>query len=72
MKVTNSKTLTTQNISSCTEIISPSLRKTVYISGISIEKYSIVEWDDVKDVAEQIDTFVNNGGIIIEVRRKQD
>lgn len=42
--------------------------KTVYISGnfIAIEKFSIVEWDDVKDaVAEQIETFVDNGGIII-------
>lgn len=44
--------------------------KTVYISGnfIAIEKYNIVEWNDVKDaVAEQIETFVNNGGIIITV-----
>ena len=42
--------------------------KTVYISGnfIAIEKFSIVEWEDVKDaVAEQIETFVANGGIII-------
>jgi NFU1 iron-sulfur cluster scaffold homolog, mitochondrial len=42
--------------------------KTVYISGnfIAIEKFSIVAWDDVKDaVAEQIETFVANGGIII-------
>jgi Fe-S cluster biogenesis protein NfuA len=42
--------------------------KTVYISGnfIAIEKYSIVEWEDVKDaVAEQIESFVSNGGIII-------
>ncbi|HAT80726.1 MAG TPA: hypothetical protein DCS17_04830 [Flavobacterium sp.] len=42
--------------------------KTVYISGnfIAIEKFSIVEWDDVKDaVAEQIETFVANGGIIV-------
>ena len=42
--------------------------KTVYISGnfIAIEKFSIVEWDDVKDaVAEQIVLFVSNGGIII-------
>jgi hypothetical protein len=34
--------------------------KTIYISGnfIAIEKYNIVEWDDVKDaVAEQINTF---------------
>jgi NFU1 iron-sulfur cluster scaffold homolog, mitochondrial len=42
--------------------------KTVYISGnfIAIDKYNIVEWDDVKDaVAEQIEVFVNKGGIII-------
>jgi Fe-S cluster biogenesis protein NfuA len=42
--------------------------KTVYISGnfIAIEKFSIVEWDDVKDaVAEQIEKFVTDGGIII-------
>jgi Fe-S cluster biogenesis protein NfuA len=42
--------------------------KTVYISGnfIAIEKFSIVEWEDVKDaVAEQIETFVASGGIII-------
>jgi NFU1 iron-sulfur cluster scaffold homolog, mitochondrial len=42
--------------------------KTVYISGnfIAIEKFSIVAWDDVKDaVAEQIENFVANGGIII-------
>ena len=44
--------------------------KTVYISGnfIAIERYNIVEWDDVKEaVAEQIENFVNNGGIIITV-----
>lgn len=42
--------------------------KTVYISGnfIAIEKFSIVEWEDVQvAVAEQIETYVNNGGIII-------
>lgn len=42
--------------------------KTVYISGnfIAIERYNIVEWDDVKDeVAEQITEFVNSGGQII-------
>ncbi len=42
--------------------------KTVYISGnfIAIEKFSIVEWEYVKDaVAEQIENFVNDGGIII-------
>lgn len=44
--------------------------KTVYISGnfIAIERYNIVEWSDVQDaVAEQIETFVDNGGIIITV-----
>ena len=44
--------------------------KTVYILGnfIAIERYSIVEWDDVKDaVAEQIASFVDKGGIIIKV-----
>jgi Fe-S cluster biogenesis protein NfuA len=44
--------------------------KTIYISGnfIAIEKYNIVEWDDVKDaVAEQINTFVSSGGTIIAI-----
>ncbi|MDR7209194.1 NifU family protein [Flavobacterium piscis] len=44
--------------------------KTVYISGnfIAIERYSIVEWDDVKEaVAEQIEAFVDKGGVIINV-----
>ncbi|WP_264532256.1 NifU N-terminal domain-containing protein [Flavobacterium sp. N502540] len=48
--------------------------KTVYISGnfIAIERYSIVEWDDVKDaVAEQITSFVDNGGVIIKVEETQ-
>lgn len=43
--------------------------KTVYISGnfIAIERYSIVEWEDVQDaVAEQISAFVDKGGIIIK------
>ena len=43
--------------------------KSVYISGnfIAIERYSIVEWEDVQDaVAEQIEEFVNNGGVIIK------
>lgn len=44
--------------------------KTVYISGnfIAIERYSIVDWDDVKDaVAEQISAFVEKGGVIIKI-----
>lgn len=46
--------------------------KTVYISGnfIAIEKYNIVEWEDVKSaVAEQIESFVSNGGIIISIEK---
>lgn len=42
--------------------------KTVYISGnfIAIERFSIVEWEDVKDaVAEQIESFVADGGVIV-------
>ncbi|MWB95599.1 NifU family protein [Flavobacterium sp. GA093] len=48
--------------------------KTVYISGnfIAVERYSIVEWDDVKDaVAEQIEAFVAKGGVIIKVEETQ-
>jgi len=48
--------------------------KTVYISGnfIAVERYSIVEWDDVKDaVAEQIEAFVDNGGVIINVEENK-
>ncbi|WP_158727802.1 MULTISPECIES: NifU family protein [unclassified Flavobacterium] len=42
--------------------------KTVYISGnfIAIERFSIVEWDDVKEaVAEQIEQFIKDGGVIV-------
>ena len=51
--------------------------KTVYISGnfIALEKYSIVEWEDVQDdVASQIEQHVNTGGIIVieeEAKKKQ-
>ena len=44
--------------------------KTVFISSnfIAIERFSIVEWEDVKnEVAEQIETYVNNGGIIVNI-----
>ena len=43
--------------------------KTVYISSnfIAVERYNIVEWDDVKDeLAEQIEAYLNDGGIVIE------
>lgn len=42
--------------------------KTVYISSnfIAIERFSIVDWNDVKDaVAEQIEDYVNSGAKII-------
>lgn len=42
--------------------------KKVYISGnfIAVERFNIVEWPDVQDeVAEQIETYLKNGGIII-------
>lgn len=44
--------------------------KTVYISGnfIAIEKFSIVEWEDVQDdVAQQIEEFLKNGGEILKI-----
>lgn len=42
--------------------------KTVYLSGnfVAIERYSIVEWDDVKDaVAEQIEAYLEKGAPVI-------
>jgi Fe-S cluster biogenesis protein NfuA len=42
--------------------------KKVYISGnfIAVERYDIVEWNDVQDeVAQQIETYLNDGGIVI-------
>ena len=42
--------------------------KSVYISGnfIAIEKFSIVEWEDVQEeVAKQIEDFIDKGGKII-------
>jgi len=47
--------------------------KSIYISGnfIAIQRYNIVEWDDVKEaVAEQIGTFINDGGQILTVQEK--
>ena len=48
--------------------------KTVYISGnfIAIEKFSIVEWEDVQnDVAEQIEAFIKNGGEILKIEENK-
>lgn len=42
--------------------------KSVYISGnfIAVEKFSIVEWEDVQDdVAKQIEDFIEKGGKIV-------
>lgn len=47
--------------------------KTVYISGnfIAIEKFSIVEWDDVKhEVAEQMEAYVNAGGEVVKPKEE--
>jgi NFU1 iron-sulfur cluster scaffold homolog, mitochondrial len=43
--------------------------KTVYISSnfIAIEKFSIVEWDDVKHaVADQMEDYINSGGEVVK------
>ena len=43
--------------------------KKVYISGnfIAVERYNIVEWTDVQDeVAQQIEAYLNDGGIVVE------
>ncbi|WP_372753749.1 NifU family protein [Mariniflexile sp.] len=47
--------------------------KKVYISGnfVAVERYNIVEWSDVQDeVAEQIEAYLNDGGIVIEETAK--
>lgn len=48
--------------------------KKVYISGnfIAIERFNIVEWDDVKDeVRVQIEDYLNEGGVVISDNSKQ-
>ncbi len=43
--------------------------KKVYISGnfVAVERYDIVEWNDVQDeVAEQIEAYLNDGGVVVE------
>ena len=47
--------------------------KTVYISGnfIAVEKYNIVEWEDVKHaLAEQMEEYVNSGGDVVKESEK--
>jgi len=49
--------------------------KTVYISGnfIAVEKFSIVEWEDVQDdVAQQIEEFIKNGEKIITIEETEN
>ena len=44
--------------------------KKVYLSGnfIAIERYDIIEWEDVKkEVAIQIEEYLNNGGIVVKI-----
>ncbi|NLP57344.1 NifU family protein [Lutibacter sp. B1] len=48
--------------------------KRVFISAnfIAIERFSIVEWSDVQEeVKEQIENYLNNGGILISDENKQ-
>lgn len=43
--------------------------KKVYISSnfIAVERFDILEWEDVQDeVAEQLESYLNDGGIVIE------
>ena len=43
--------------------------KKVYISGnfVAIERYDIVEWDEIKnEVSKQIEDYLNNGGIVVK------
>jgi Fe-S cluster biogenesis protein NfuA len=47
--------------------------KTIYITQnlIAIEKYNILEWEDVQDeVLDTIQSFINEGGVIIQVTAK--
>jgi Fe-S cluster biogenesis protein NfuA len=42
--------------------------KKIYISGnfVAIERYNIIEWKDVQsDVADQIEDYLNNNGVVI-------
>ncbi|GGG33825.1 NifU family protein [Bizionia arctica] len=47
--------------------------KKIYISGnfIAIERYNIIEWKDVQEeVSEQIATYLNSGGLVVEEKEK--
>ena len=48
--------------------------KKVYISGnfIAIERYDIIEWDAVQtEVAEQIENYLNEGGVVVTTESKK-
>ena len=48
--------------------------KKVYISAnfIAIERYDIVEWDEIKnEVSKQIEEYLNNGGVIVKDKNKK-
>ena len=47
--------------------------KKLYISGnfIAIERYDIVEWDEIKnEVSKQIEDYLNSGGIVVKDIKK--
>lgn len=48
--------------------------KKVYISGnfVAIERFSIVEWEDVQEeVREQIENYLNDGGVVVNAADKK-
>ena len=48
--------------------------KTVYISGnfIAIERFDIVDWEDVQDdVSSHIESYLNQGGVVIEATQNK-
>ena len=49
--------------------------KKVYISGnfLAIERYDIVEWDEIKnEVSKQIEEYLNSGGIVVnDINKKK-
>ncbi|MCL6267331.1 NifU family protein [Flagellimonas myxillae] len=48
--------------------------KTVYISGnfVALERFDIVEWDDVKgEVAQQLVDYLNDGGAVVNEEKMQ-
>jgi hypothetical protein len=73
MKVLNSKNIDEAKSSPLAQQLFylPFVRQYTYQETYRYRKYNIVEWDDVKDAAEQINTFVSNGTIITIDEKKQ-